>query len=83
MCAPEARGQKAVSVYPGRDSAMIQIDPNHYSPEDYVVTWKCPSCGHVAEIKLGNLSGAQCQECEEALSTEDVETLNAFKRLIA
>jgi hypothetical protein len=62
---------------------MIEIDPRPYSPEDYVVTWKCPGCGHVAEIKLGNLSGAQCQECEEAMSTEDVESLNAFKRLIA
>jgi predicted RNA-binding Zn-ribbon protein involved in translation (DUF1610 family) len=62
---------------------MIEIDSKHTVPEDYVVTWKCPSCGHVAEIKLGQLSGAQCQKCEEALSTEDVEALNAFKRLIA
>ena len=62
---------------------MIDIDPKNYLPDDYVVTWNCPSCGHVAEIKLGELSGAQCKECDQALSQEDVESLNAFRRLIA
>jgi hypothetical protein len=67
----------------GTDSVMIDIDPKDYLPDDYRVTWRCPSCEHVAEIKLGDLSGARCQQCDEALSQEDVESLNAFRRLIA
>ena len=62
---------------------MIEIDPTKYLPDDYVVTWNCPKCGNTSEIRLGSLSGAQCLECEHALSQEDVESLNAFRRLIA
>ena len=69
--------------FPGRGFDMIEIDPRKYLPSDYVVTWSCPECGHSSEIQLGKLDTAHCSECEQALSSDDKTSLDAFRRLIA
>jgi hypothetical protein len=62
---------------------MIEIDPRLYLPDDYIVTWTCPSCARSVPIKLGHLDTAQCQDCAQLLSPDDIESLEAFRRLIA
>jgi len=62
---------------------MIDIDPRLYLPEEYVITWSCPSCGHVSELQLGKLDTAHCVRCDHLLSGEDRSSLEEFRRLIA
>ncbi len=62
---------------------MSEFDPRKYLPSEYVVTWSCPACGTVTELRLGKLESAHCSVCAQALSEEDKTSLDAFRRLIA
>jgi uncharacterized paraquat-inducible protein A len=70
-------------AHPRMGATMIEADPRQYLPSDYLVTWACPACEHVSEIRLGTLETAHCLECDHALSEEDKSSLAAFRRLIA
>ena len=62
---------------------MIDIDPKLHLPDDYVVSWTCPRCANSAQVALGQLEKARCVACQEDLSPDDRESLDAFRKLIA
>ena len=46
---------------------MIEQDINDSFPEDALVTWTCPDCGHETRVMQRFLEIVHCPACLEAL----------------